>query len=480
MRLTFLLMRLPLVALLITISATAGEPFGVQVQDENTGRGVPMVTLETVNGIRFITDSAGWIAFDEPGLMGHRVHFKVSTPGYTFPKDNFGVAGVAFDAKPGATADIKLVRTNIAERLYRITGQGIYRDSTLLGKESPLPLPNLAGGVLGQSDAQAAMYQGKLFWLWSGSQRASHPLGNARGAGATSDLPINGGLDPTQGIHFNYFTDDRGDAIPMLPNKEPGSLRMEGLLSVKDKAGAEHLVAHYILLDPQGKMLEHGLAELGALHEFERLTVLGADYTWQFPQGQAVRVTDEKDKVERFYFVSPFGHVRAPVNYEALLTPSSYEALAWDDDKGEVRWQQLQPPMTREDEDRYIAKKMIKEKEERLQLSDAVSHKELIPRSSSIRWNAFRKAWLMLFSSEDGSAWLAQSASVEGPWHRAVLIAAHDGHTLTAMNHLDAFDQEGGRIIYFQGTIGATGVDTPRYDLNALMYRVDLSDPRFK
>ena len=53
--------------LLLASSAFAGEPFGIQVVDENTSRGVPMVTLETVNGIRLVTDSGGWAAFTSLG-----------------------------------------------------------------------------------------------------------------------------------------------------------------------------------------------------------------------------------------------------------------------------------------------------------------------------------------------------------------------------------------------------------------------------
>jgi hypothetical protein len=44
------------------------------------------------------------------------------------------------------------------------------------------------------------------------------------------------------------------------------------------------------------------------------------------------------------------------------------------------------------------------------------------------------------------------------------------------------FDQEGGRIIYFEGTYASTFSGntnpTPRYDYNQIMYRLDLADPR--
>jgi hypothetical protein len=43
-------------------SAFSESPFIIEVVDEQTGRGVPMVELETVNNIRFVTDSNGIVA----------------------------------------------------------------------------------------------------------------------------------------------------------------------------------------------------------------------------------------------------------------------------------------------------------------------------------------------------------------------------------------------------------------------------------
>ena len=43
--------------------AGPGHYFAIQVVDEQTGRGVPLVELETVHHLRFVTDSAGRVAF---------------------------------------------------------------------------------------------------------------------------------------------------------------------------------------------------------------------------------------------------------------------------------------------------------------------------------------------------------------------------------------------------------------------------------
>src|SRR5262245_22741779 len=116
-------------------------PFAVEVVDDQTGRGVPLVELTTTSNVTYVTDSAGIVAFDEPGLMNQRVFFHVQSHGYEFRKDGFGIRGVALDITPGGSAQIKIKRLNIAERLYRMTGQGIYRDSVLVGRQPATKSP---------------------------------------------------------------------------------------------------------------------------------------------------------------------------------------------------------------------------------------------------------------------------------------------------------------------------------------------------
>ena len=143
---------------------TAG-PFFIEALDEQTGRGIPLVELRTTSQIRLFTDSGGIAAFDEPGLMGQKVFFFVESPGYEFAADGFGIRGAALDTQPGKTAVIKLKRTQIAERLYRLTGQGIYRDSVLAGRPVPIRQPLLNAQVCGQDSVNNCLFQGRLYWF---------------------------------------------------------------------------------------------------------------------------------------------------------------------------------------------------------------------------------------------------------------------------------------------------------------------------
>ena len=69
-----------------------------------------------------------------------------------------------------------------------------------------------------------------------------------------------------------------------------------------------------------------------------------------------------------------------------------------------------------------------------------------------------------------------------GPWVYARKVVTHDKYSFYNPKQHPMFDQDGGRVIYFEGTYTTTfsgNTDpTPRYDYNQIMYRLDLADPR--
>ncbi len=195
------------------------------------------------NSIRLFTDSNGIVAFYEPGLMNREVFFFVESHGYRFPKDGFAMQGTRLKTEPGRTAVIKIDRINVAERLYRVTGQGIYRDSILTGRTAPLRNPVLNGQVVGQDSVFTCIYGGRLFWMWGDTARPAYPLGNFAMSGAFSDLPGKGGLDPAAGVDLEYLVGEDGFSRPIAPMKEPGLVWLDGLMTLKDNDGRERIVA---------------------------------------------------------------------------------------------------------------------------------------------------------------------------------------------------------------------------------------------
>src|SRR3954471_8818768 len=168
------------------------EYFAIEVVDADTGRGVPMVELKTTNDIRCYTDSNGLVAFREPGLMDMRAHFTVSSPGYEMKPDGFGIRGVTLDVKAGGSTRVPIKRLNIAERLYRVTGEGIYADSMLLGRPASIERPGLNGRVMGQDSVYAVPPRDRIYWFWGDTGKPDYPLGNFATTGAISEPPGKG------------------------------------------------------------------------------------------------------------------------------------------------------------------------------------------------------------------------------------------------------------------------------------------------
>ena len=471
------------------LGAAPEDYFGIHVIDENTGRGVPLVTLKTTNHIALTTDSAGWIAFNEPGLMNRAVYFSVEGPGYALPKDGFGYAGVRLTPIAGKSVEVKLLRTNIAERLCRLTGQGIYRDSTLLGREAPLPSPNLFADVVGQDSVQVVPWKGRYFWIFGDTLRPNYPLGNYHSTAAWSDAPDKGGLEPEYGIHFEYITDENGAVAKMLPVEEPGAVWLFGMHTVMDAANKEHLMAHYSRWRDLGKRLEHGLAELDeSSGRFQRTTVLGDEFDWQHPQGNAVLAKGADG--DWLYFATPFCQTRVKASYDAVQNTSSYESLVWSPEQRDYVWQNTLKPTTQKDEEKLIAAKQLPADKARMQVVDAQTGKPVQLHAGSVHWNKHRSRWVMIAVQENGAdsylgeVWYAEAKEIEGPWRKAVKIATHPKYSFYNPSHHAFFDQQDGRIIYFQGTYAETfsgnPIATPRYDYNQIMYRLDLDDERLK
>ncbi|OWK44380.1 hypothetical protein [Fimbriiglobus ruber] len=467
--------------------------FGIHVVDEKTGRGVPLAELRTVNDVSYYTDSAGWVAFHEPGLMGREVYFGVESAGYECAKDGFGFRGTRLTPKAGTTAVIKVTRTNVAERLYRITGQGVYRDSSLLGLPVPITEPNLNAGVLGQDSVQAVPYRGRLFWLWGDTNLPDYPLGNFHTTAATSPLPGTDGVRPGVGIDLTYFTDPaRPDRVrKMVPMTEPGVVWLFGLLTVTDESGQDSLVAHFSRRKSLAEETEHGLVRFDdAAGVFKKIKTFDRDNKWRFPRENAIRVRGTDG--DYFYFASPFCHTRVKAVWGDILDPSHYEALEVDPETGTYRWQRERPPTTQTEESRLVKAGRLAKENARYQIDDAKTGTPVTFHRASITWNEYRKRWVMIGTQQGGKGapsylgevWYAEADDVAGPWGKAVKVATHPNYSFYNPRHHTFFDEDGGKTIYFEGTytksFTSNPIATPRYEYNQLLYRLDLDDERLK
>lgn len=438
----------------LTIATAAEPPFSIVVKDSESGRPVPLVELRTTNQVRYETDNLGVVTIDDPELLGEEVFFFVKSHGYEFPADGFGMTGTRIKMTPGGSAELKVTRINIAERMYRVTGGGRFVHAEKAGLEIPEFRQGLRAGVLGCDSVLNAIYKDKLFWIWGDTNRLSYPLGNFHATGATSELPWN----PEEGIDLKYFENGEGfvQSIAKMPGEGPTWLT--GLTVLTDKDGREHLGAMYQKVKGFLDLYETGLCEFNEeTQSFEKRFAFDSGKELKH-LGHPFPYRDEDGK-NWIVYADPLPTLKIPATYEAWLDPGQYETLKtksnFVDEEGN----------------------------------------QVTPHRGSIDWNEYRKRWVMIFSetkmdrkdpapSQLGEIWYAESTSPFGPWNRCAKVLTHDRYTFYNPKQHPYFAAEGGKVIYFEGTYTATfskaPVPTPRYDYNQILYRLDLGDKRLE
>ena len=395
---------------------------------------------------------------------------------------------------------MKVRRVNLAERIYRVTGAGIYRDSVLAGLQAPIKEPLLNAGVLGQDSVLTAVYKDKLYWFWGDTSRAGFPLGNYQTTGATSDLPGRGGPDPDLGVDLIYFRDANGFVKPMAAMPGDGPTWIVSLVALPDNTGRERLYAGYVKIHPPLAVYRRGMAVFDDdTQRFVDVTDVPMTVP-AFPSGHAFRHT--KSGIDYVYFAGPFPLTRVRANGDIFLHVSEYECFTplaegssldrprlVRDSAGRLdyAWRKNTPAVGPGTEAKLLASKQIKPDEVRWRLRDRDSGKPVVPHAGSTCWNEYRRRWVMIAVQTTGTSflgevWYAEADSPTGPWGDAVKIVTHDRYSFYNPVQHPQFDKDKGRVIYFEGTYSQTfsgnRTPTPRYDYNQIMYKLDLSDPR--
>lgn len=487
-------------SLLAALAPGDSRLFRITVVDEETGRGVPLVELRTVHNALHVTDSYGVVAFREPGLTGRKVFFHVKSHGYEFPRDGFGYRGKALEITEGGSATLKIKRVNLAERLYRVTGGGIYRDTVLVGDKPPLREPLLNGQVFGSDSVVNAVYRGKLRWFWGDTNRPAYPLGNFNVPGATSKLPADGGLDPEAGVDLEYAVDKDGFARATAPLPGQGPTWINGLVVLKDKGGKERLFAAYVKVKGFLEVYERGLAEFDdAKGQFEKAVQFPLDAP-AVPGGHPYLRTS--GGVEYVYFADPFPLVRVRAEPSALRDVDQYEAFTPleegtrpeqrridrnPDGSPRYAWKKKTAPVGPAEQAKLLRAGALKPEEALLHLRDADTGKAVVAHGGSVCWNEYRKRWVLIAVESGGSTsflgevWYAEADAPLGPWVYARKVVTHDKYSFYNPKQHPYFDKHGGRVLFFEGTYTHTfsgnPEPTPYYDYNQVMYKLDLANP---
>jgi hypothetical protein len=435
---------------------TPSAPCRIEIVEKGSAWPVPLVELRTTHQTRFISDNAGVIALDSPELMGRETWVDVIGHGYQVAPDGFGFRGLRLKPEFGKTIRIEVTRTNIAKRLGRLTGGGLFAESQKLGRE----LDWLESGIVGCDSVQNAVHRGKLFWAWGDTIIPSYPLGIFHMTSATTAIQPLQSFEPPVRLKFSYFADNKSAPRGVAQMPGPGPTWVSAYVSLPDKTGHPRLVGTYIKVRGLMEAYESGLCVWNDdKSKFEQLRALwtkseanakqppapdGHPSFWKDPQGK-----------EWVLFGNPLPKLRCPATFEDWQETST--------------WELLTPQET---------------------LAAAADDKAVRPHSGSIAWNSFRKRWITVFMetfgkpSAFGELWYAEAETPMGPWGKTVKILSHDNYTFYNPRLHPEFTPASSPVLIFEGTYTKEFADrphpTPRYDYNQILYRLDLDDPALK
>jgi hypothetical protein len=477
----------------------AANCLALRAVDRVTKRGVPLVKFVTKAGDAYWSDSQGMVAFCDPDFIGKSVAFDVSCDGYALASGT----SMTVTAAAGTSQQVAMVRQLPGQILYRTTGQGIYRDSTLLGLTVPVVHPNINGLVAGQDTPMTFTWGGNLYWLWGDTNRPAYPLGNFDTSGATSTLPGDGGLSPDLGVNTNYFVDSNGfcrgmtdtTGDPKLTSGSSSPVWTGQLVSVTDAQSQAHIFGSYYVASS---------TPWTALAEYAR-DANKFRFVSDFPAG-AVIPTGRSTVVNGSggayaYWSNP---VRFPATVDAVTDTANYEvftAYAADgktlnknaDGTLAYAWRRGGTVVTGA---ALSSAKVSADQQLDGHLTDVIGGGGVQVSNgpagslfaSSIMWNGYRGRFSGITQQQYGvsflgESWYAEADTPLGPWvfARKVVTHAASGYTFYNPDVIPYFSEAGGRIVFFDATYTKTysnvKTPTPRYDYNELMVRLDLDDP---
>ncbi|RYD19084.1 MAG: hypothetical protein EOP88_20295 [Verrucomicrobiaceae bacterium] len=434
-------------ALLFFIStfAFAVEPCRIEIVDKQNGWPVPLVELRSVHDSLHVSDNLGLVAIDDPDLLDREVYFHVKGHGYGLQKDGFGFEGVRATLKAGGKFRIELERRNLAKRLGRLTGAGLFAEGQKLGIAPLLP----EGGVFGCDTVLTATVGDRIFSLWGDTMLPGYPLGIYHSTAATTPLQPLKKFEPPIAMPYTLFRDKEGKprGVAKLPGDGPTWLgamvafpnKQLGATWSKIRNHVEEYEVGICIWDVKTQNFVSEKTIWKTADGQKPLLLRGHPVRWKDPQGKSWLL-----------FGDPFPEARCPDDFESWKNPATWEKV------------------------------------ERAAAPKSASGEEIKPHRGAIAWSEYKKRWVTIFTqqwgkpSALGEIWYAESVSPLGPWEKGTKVLTHDNYTF--YNPRIQFDMmpEKAPFILFEGTYTAEFADhaqkTPRYNYNQILYRLDLDD----
>jgi hypothetical protein len=267
------------------------------------------------------------------------------------------------------------------------------------------------------------------------------------------------------------------------------------------------MVAKYARLKSMTEVLERGLVVFNdETQSFEPLVRSGVDFLPFSESGHAFSINVDGQKYYYFTAPSPVAvRMRVRAGWNDVIDANRYEVLTALEPKKSsgqhaprldlgnsqtpYRWVRFGELIGDNASAKTAVIEALKQEVKGVHLHDIESDKEISPHAGTVYFNACRQRWVAIFvqqfgeSSFLGEIWYAEADTPVGLWAYARKIVTHNKYSFYNPRHHPLFDQDGGRILFFEGTYtftfsGAAENATPRYDYNQIMYRLNLDDPR--
>lgn len=296
-------------------------------------------------------------------------------------------------------------------------------------------------------------------------------------------------------MDLTYFVDATGFSKPVCPLPKGGMHWIESRLTLPDGHGIERLLARVGMMPDLDHATEWDLMIFDDVkEEFEPIR------RWDIhdPHQSAHPFQARVDGTNYYYIFPDF---RVPEDLASVCDLSQYEAFSCL--AGDGKWRGRESKMDREETgrvrytwrkgadrlyerrlDELVEAQKLQRDETWARLFDFETGALLSRKLECEAWNQFRKRWIAFFTDKDkpGEVWFAEADTPLGPWGYGRRVVTHGDYNFYNVAHHPSFNQDGSRIVYFEGTYSDTfsgaRTQTPRYDYNQIMYRLSLDDTR--
>lgn len=456
-----------------------------QFVDSSDGRPIPLVITTTTDNVVVVSDNAGYVDIPVNVRLGTQFYLHVNSPGYNVPADGFGYRGFRLKVS-NDIHKIRLKRINIAQRSGRITGLGKYIHGQSLGKISDVSEQPLTG----MDSVQSASINGKHYVFYGDTNWTGYPLGNFK---TTNGIATRQSILPNCPYTVDFSIESQGNAASSIDQQTTaqGVVWLSGVVTVD---GEIHGYANH--RKSLAIQLAHGHVRWNPVSkkfiDFRHLT----DESWRHLDSHPIRFNEKNTDFLLFGHAIP--NFRVPATKRALLSEDSYETFTCLMPNGDVdkdttgnpiwRWRKDGRPLDAEREADLIKSGLLKRAQCRFLMTEVGSGQTVIPHRGSVRWNAFLKRWILIFTGINepesllGEVFMASGASPCGPWTACIKIASHPNYSFYNPVHHSWLDQKDGKTITLEGTytqsFSGNTVATPHYEYNQLTYQVDMTDVR--